>query len=49
MEYMSCPEAARNGEFQKDGYKNYVKKTAYLAFQKIGYMWLITKRRKKTR
>jgi len=31
MEYMSCPEAAKNGEFPKDVFKNYVKKIAYQA------------------
>ena len=36
MEYMSCPEAAKNGEFQKDGYKYFAQRTAYRVFQNLG-------------
>ncbi|PWJ51312.1 hypothetical protein SAMN05216529_10283 [Faecalicatena contorta] len=31
MEYISAPEAAKNGAFQKGAYKNFAKKTAYQA------------------
>lgn len=36
MEYMSCPEVAKNGAFLKEEYKNYVKKVAYQEFQNSG-------------
>ena len=29
LEFISAPEAAKNGAFQKGGYKSYAKKTAY--------------------
>lgn len=36
MEYMSAPQAAENGEFQKDEYRYYATKTVYPAFQNWG-------------
>ena len=42
LEYMSCPEVAKNGAFQKGGYKNYAK-NRIPDVSKIGYMWLIPK------
>lgn len=33
LEFISAPEAAKNGVFQKDGYKSYVRKTAYPVWQ----------------
>ena len=33
LEYISAPEAAKNGAFQKDGCKSYVRKTVYPAWQ----------------
>lgn len=35
LEYISAPEAAKNGAFQKDGYKSYAKKNAYRVLQEL--------------
>ena len=38
MEYMSCPKQRKKWGISEGGYKSYVKKTAYPAFQKWLYV-----------
>lgn len=36
MEYISAPQAAENGAFQKDEYRYFAARTAYQALQNLG-------------